>query len=87
MLNRPGWAKWHPCWDSVSEVVDAVPSCFYCRVDVPVVEVSLRLVAAHSMAALVVTPVEALSPFVGSGLQLLSACNSEPKNGESASTD
>ena len=36
MVILPGWAKWRPSWDSVSGVGDAVPACFPCYVEVPV---------------------------------------------------
>ncbi len=37
MMILPGWAKWLPFFDFVSEVIDAVPTtCLQCYVDVPV---------------------------------------------------
>ena len=36
MVILPGWAKWQPSWDLVSVMGDAVPTCFPCYVEVPV---------------------------------------------------
>ena len=36
MVILPGWAEWLPFWDSVSEVGDALSTCFQCYVKVPV---------------------------------------------------
>ena len=36
MENLPGWAKWLPLWDFLSEVSDAVPTCSPCYVEVPI---------------------------------------------------
>ena len=36
MVILPGWAKSLHSWDSASEVRDAVPTCFQCYVEVPV---------------------------------------------------
>ncbi len=36
MAILPGWAKYLPSWDLVSEGGDAVPTCFLCYVEMPV---------------------------------------------------
>ncbi len=46
MVRLPGWAKLLPFWDSVSEMGEAVSTCFQFYVKVLVLGVSLCLVAA-----------------------------------------